>query len=733
MNLITPKTPFLIIIFFYSLNAYSQMVDPDTQNWFNWDPTNTTEPGVIGMADWLEKPVGKHGVLKIEESGFAFEDGTPFKAWGINHSNRGCGPLKEEADKRAAWYAKMGVNAIRMHKFTYSTGGGYGNPESSTQLTEAGWDRLDYYWNQLRETGIYFGWSPVFRHYLVDGDSAKVLAYDEIKSKLRGNTIYLVNFAPDLQEIMFSLARHLLNHKNPYSGLRYADDPALIFYELQNEDNIFWLHPRMLERVPTYKKMFCEQYSEWLKKKYGSQEALEEAWGPHGMDMFSDYMTGESLEEGNIYPMAWFPNFSPENIEESNSPQRMLDNAAFLYETQLNYYRRFAKVIRETGYEGPLVGSCWQAGQGVIHYYNLHTDYEVGIIDRHNYFGPRPHRLDTGVVDNGSMLRFAGSGLLSSGLHASKGRPFVFSEWTSKMPNEWIAEGPAIVGIYGMGLQGWDGSYHFNGGNAGFSTSIAEPNVYNTNNVTQIGQFPSLARMIYRKDITEGALLPYRNVHIPSLGEGKIGFEESVRQQADIKQLGGDVPIEALALGRTELQFTDEFKETTLPDWKQWIADSVVTSNTGQLKWNYKEGAGYFTVNTEGTKAICGFTNRKTFELGDVTLLTSNPFAIIYLTSLEKNKSISESSRLLLTTIARARNTGMEYEYGDEVKLVKQGDGPVRVEPVNVTISFSDLQKGIVNVLDHDGLKKGKEIKFDKGTINLSGTETKTIWYEIVR
>ena len=43
--------------------------------------------------------------------------------------------------------------------------------------------------------------------------------------------------------------------------------------------------------------------------------------------------------------------------------------------------------IRGTGYEGEIVASNWQAGRALSHYYNLHSDYRVGVIDRHNYFG----------------------------------------------------------------------------------------------------------------------------------------------------------------------------------------------------------------------------------------------------------------------------------------------------------------------------------------------------------
>ena len=723
-----PISIYLILTFLYS---HAQEIENADGKWFTWQPKNTLEEGVIGMSDWLDAPAGKHGWLTIQESDFAFEDGTPLKVWGVNHSNKGCGPDREEADRRARWYAKMGVNAIRMHKFTYSHSA-YGNPENSTELTKEGWNKLDYYWTRLKEKGIYYGWSPVFRHYLVDGDSNRVIAYDEIKNNLEKNIIYLVNFAPDLQRIMFDLATHLLDHRNPYTGLRYADDPALIFYELQNEDNLFWLNPDRLESAPTYKKMFCQQFSRWLIDKYGTQENLEAAWGKDGLDMFPDYMIGENLYKENIYPIAWFPQFSPESINNSASPKRMLDNAEFLYQTQRDYYMRFVDVIRSTGYKGPLVGSCWQAGQGVIHYYNLYTDYLVGIIDRHNYFAARPHRIETGPFPNEAMVNYPGSGLFSSGLHAVKGRPFVLSEWTSKMPNEWIAEGPAIIGIYGLGFQGWDGSYHFNAGNAGFTNTMGTPGVYNTNNITQIGQFPALARMIQRGDVTEGQLLPDRFVHIPSLSEGKIGFKESLRQQGDIKKLGGDVPIEALALGRLELEFTNEFVKTELPDWNKWTENKIIESNTGQLTWDYSQEKGYFTVNTPGTKAIAGFTSGQNIDLGDISIQTDNPFVIVYITSLDKGKTFENSSSILVTTIARARNSGMEYAYNDNETVLKSvGGPPLLIEPVNVNITIRSSSDFTVHVLDHDGLRTDRTVPVKKGKFKLDGKKYKTIWYEI--
>ena len=93
------------------------------------------------------------------------------------------------------------------------------------------------------------------------------------------------------------------------------------------------------------------------------------------------------------------------------------------------------------------------------------------VVDRHNYFGG--NRGGVGPFASGSMLARAGSGSLSSGLQQVSDRPFMLSEWIHVFPDEWFAEGPAIVGTYGMGLQGWDASFLFqNEDRAAFSREL---------------------------------------------------------------------------------------------------------------------------------------------------------------------------------------------------------------------------------------------------------------------
>ncbi|MEJ7807329.1 MAG: DinB family protein [Telluria sp.] len=487
-------------------------------------------------------------------------------------------------------------------------------------------------------------------HRIKPGDKSCVLAYDEIVKGLEGNIYSLVNVAPDLQQLYIDLTVNTLKRRNPHTGRTYAQEPALAFIEFRNEDDIFWPSTQnAVEKCPTYKKRFNEYFSDWLQKKYGTQEKLVAAWGPRALNAYPEYQKDESLAARNIYPIAHFWWYTPEGLknqeENKGTRRRLLDTARFLYEFQNDFYTRFARAIRATGYKGPLVGSCWQAGEGVPNWYNLHSDYLAGVIDRHNYFGGQTESWflkPQTKIDNRSMLSQPGSGLLSTGMQMVKDRPFALSEWIHVTPSEWNAEGPALIAAYGMGLQGWDASYHFAINVPRFANTINEPRLWNVDTPTQIGLYPAVARMVHRSDVREGAFVSTRKVHIPGLAEGRLGFEERVTQTGDVKSFGGDVPVEALAAGKVAVEFTAKAEPTLPVDLKRYTRSKVITSSTGELQWNYAEaGKGFCTINTPGTKAVVGFAPGRNFMLGEVSMRVDNSFAVVFVTSLERNRAIA--------------------------------------------------------------------------------------------
>jgi len=725
----------LIALLFLSIFSFSIALaqDNDTSGWFPFDTADDLSPSVIDATDWLDAPAGKHGWLKMDGDRFVFEDGTPIKFWGVNLADYRVFVDQQEAQRWTDFLAKYGVNAVRFHKFTRP---GYAGLPVSTVLDSTKFDQLDYFKARLREKGIYYGWSHIFGHQLRPGDRNRVLAYDEVEAL--GSTIGLVMFAPDLQDLMIELTVNMLNHVNPYTGLRYAEDPALVFVELQNEDDIFFpTTVNAVDRAPTYKKLFEKLFSDWLRQRYGTHEALVKAWGEQAIDAFPKQQTGEHLDKDNIYPMANGWTLGIGAREQPHLQRRLLDTARFLYEVQNDFYERYTAAIRATGYKGPILTTPWQAGEGIAHYYNLHSDALFGFIDRHNYYGGGAgrHDIEPGPLTDGgaAMVQNPGSGLFGTGMQQVDGRPFVLSEWMSMVPNEWTAEAAPLLAVYGMGLQGWDGSYAYASNQSSITEVVQAPRhgYYNVESPLHLTLYPTLARMIYRGDVQEANVLSYRNVHVPSLLAGWIGFDESVRQDNDVKTFTGTIDAFGMAAGRQVVRFTDAYQPTHAPDLSRYVdeARKVIHSSTGQLSWHYGED-GYFTVNTPGTQAVVGFAGGKEHRLGNVTVETSNPFIVLFVTSLDEKAPIASSDRLLVTTVARARNTGMVYNE-DRTELLSVGEAPVLMEPVKATLRLNRTDDAVVHVLDHAGRRTGKTIRPRNGRIELDGARHKTIYYEI--
>jgi hypothetical protein len=692
-------------------------------DWFPFQPSANANRSVISMNDWLDGPAGKHGGVRTVGDRFQFADGAPVKFWGVNLSYGGnCAPEKKAGELTAARFAKYGVNGVRLHKFSYPKNQmGIGDPNDATQMDPEGLDRLDSFAAELKKQGVYFGWSHTFGFHVCPGNRGRLAAYDEIQKNLKGNTYAFINFAEDVQDLMIEMVVNLLRHKNPYTGLTYAQEPALSFLEMQNEDDIFfYTSTNAFKACPTYQKLFVGRFSDWLAAKYGSESKLKAAW----QDALKP---GESLAGRNIVPQTnpWF--FSDAHLPGQKGGQRqcLLDTAAFLHDAQNKFYAKFLKAIRDAGYQGPVCGSPWQAPAMLPHYYNLRSDYLAGYIDRHNYFGGK-------LLD--SMLAMPGSGYFSTGLQQVAGRPFGLSEWIHVYPSLYSAEGPAIIAAYGMGLQGWDASYEFQSQAARrtFDDRVGwlPWGVWEADVPTQIGQYPALARMIYRGDVQEAEPISVRRVSLEELAAGHFSFVDKVVQQGDVKSFGGSVPQETLAAGQVLVEFTDKPQPSTLPDVEKHRRGSAIVSTTGQLAWE-TAGKGYFAVRTPGTKAVVGFAEGKRLVLDDVTISPQCPYASIFLTAIDKDATLANAKTALVSAVARNCNSGFKY-FAIDSRILDNGKAPILLEPVKATIAISGRQIAGVNVLDHDGRRTSKTVPVENGGFTIDGARDRTLYYEVM-
>ena len=105
-----------------------------------------------------------------------------------------------------------------------------------------------------------------------------------------------------------------------------------------------------------------------------------------------------------------------------------------------------------------------------------------------------------------------------------------------------------------------------------------------------------------------------------------------------------------------------------------------VSTATNPRQITYDYGQGQMTVDTPRTQGFAGFTTGAPLTLSGITVDLKNEFGVVLVQSLE-NKPLAESSRLLVTAVGNAINTGMETVPAGN-RLKNPGKEPALVEPM---------------------------------------------------
>jgi hypothetical protein len=112
----------------------------------------------------------------------------------------------------------------------------------------------------------------------------------------------------------------------------------------------------------------------------------------------------------------------------------------------------------------------------------------------------------------------------------------------------------------------------------------------------------------------------------------------------------------------------------------------VTVSDTGELRFD--RDAGVLVVDTPRSQAVIGMAGGRRVETGDVVFELDNPFAVVTVSSLTE-APIAASERLLVTTVARAQNTGFQFTVEQRRHVIRaHGQGPVMAEAVTGRLTF---------------------------------------------
>jgi len=262
-------------------------------------PSNDSAKTAIDVSDLNPAPLDESRRVSVRGDHFYDATGRRVRFVGTNFAAGACFPSKQDAAEVAARLHKYGFNCVRLHHMDspwsepnmfYVTGGSYGR--KTDQLDPESLDRFDYLIYQFKQHGIYVDINlHVGRGFnAADGfpdtdridDMGKVVGY----------------FEPGMIERQKLYAKQLLTHYNPYTKMRYVDDPVVALIEITNEDSLLGSADSLASLPPHYLGILAEGWNQFLRDKYGSTERLVSAWNAEARPLGENMLANPQLLDG---------------------------------------------------------------------------------------------------------------------------------------------------------------------------------------------------------------------------------------------------------------------------------------------------------------------------------------------------------------------------------------------------------------------------------------------------
>lgn len=663
--------------------------------WIPLEYTPEVEPGSaldFSKQGHLDAPAGKHGrVVACKDGTFAFEKspGTPRRFYGINFCNTAQYLGHDQAERLADRLARIGYNAIRVHH--YESNLVVGKNETVT-LRPDRIEQFDYFFAELKKRGLYvttdlYVSRPVLAREIWDGAEGRI-EMDDFKVAVMVNEKALENWK--------AFARNLLTHRNPYTGLTYAEDPALAWLSMINEGNVGNFLGRI--RSPRLREECQQKWNDFLKSRYGSTEALRKAWGRD---------PGGDLAAGSV-PLVTIP-WSPENTQTSR------DAALFCTSLDLTIVARMKKFLREELHCEALVTNmnAWtnpQSNQAARAAYDYVDDHFY--VD-HPHFLERPWSLPSSCPNTNPIADGAPGGCACCFVRLFD-RPFTISEYNYSGPGRYRSVGGILTGGLGA-IQDcgalWRFAFSHTRDNL-FQPARADYFDIGADPLNQIAERAAIC-LYLRGDMRPAPHKVAIGLNANELLSGQAscrrispswtslawltrvgtGLADDHPIAADLVLPGEKAPIKASGKLLKQDPYAADAGQKILNAMRSagWLEGNVTDLNSKRLQSETKEllidgPRGVMVLDTARTAGGCG-PEGETIRTGAATVTIDRSFATVWASSLD-GKPIASSHRLLLCHLTDLQNTGAEfgererrtlYAWGRLPHLIQAGEATVRL------------------------------------------------------
>lgn len=341
-----------------------------------------------------DAPAGRHGWLKAREGHFEFEKlpGKEQRFYGVNLCFSACYPTHEEADILTDRLIRLGYNSIRIHHYDDTWG-----KDNAEML-----DRMDYLLARAIEKGLYVT-TDMYVSRKVSWRSIGVERDGYVEMDLFKTLVGC--YEPAFQN-WCEFSKKFLEHRNPYTGRMYKEEPGMPLLSLVNEGELF-----MGFREKAQEPIVQQAYKDFI----GKDERLE--YGKGGFDDFSLWLERRIAERGSAF-------------------------------------------LREIGCKALLTndnnGSQHGEGEAATPLF----DY----VDNHFYID-HPSFLDNNWqlpsrCDNSNPVSYGGPGMFRKDYAKGFSKPYTITEWNFAGPGKYRGLGGILTGAKAA-IQEWDGLWRF--------------------------------------------------------------------------------------------------------------------------------------------------------------------------------------------------------------------------------------------------------------------------------
>ncbi len=650
--------------------------------------------GRLDLSRFLDAPAGKHGPVRVRDGHFTDDSGLRLRFWGVNAAIDLCFPDKAQAPALAQDLARLGINLVRFHHLDTSWGRSLIDQrrDDTRHLDAENLDRFECVFAELKKRGI--------RSVITLNVMRTYKAGDGVRDPdVLGIGKAATYFNERLIELQHELARQWLTHRNPYTGLSLAEDPALAGIELLNENSLIdaWMDGRLRHGhtgkksgywnpIPdSYATELDGLYFDWLKK-HGSdtqRQAVSQA-------------TGVRFEAAKPAALPARFRLTPGEFAQAER-DRFHAEAAFYAHLESEFFRRYRQLIREELGSPVLLTLTNDHADTKSPYATLRTTLAHGDwIDGHGYW-QHPSIGTVTKVDNTPVVNQPlDSPFTQFARSAALGRPFTIGEVNHAFPHRYATEGYPILAAYAL-LQGWDGITWFDWekGRLQDPAEGIRPNGWFdlSNDPMKLAQLATCALIWHRGDVREAT-----TTHLRRYADDEV--IETLRDKAErpFFKPGFDLSTPLKQSVRFTLATPEATGPLDLPGTprRPWDRPASLVSDTGELTWSHADlNTGVVKIDTPRTCGLIGFVKahiwRDTARTQHLRVNSlENEHVSLLLTSLD-DAPLAQSRRLLLTATCRSANTGQTWQ-DDLQTLAEWGRGPVTIVPVKGELVLRGLR-----------------------------------------